>query len=75
MSVQICGYCSGTGVVMNHQADRYGPRPDYPETRTCEYCGGDGTCNDGSKLAAQDRSKAYQADDEDRRMAGQPPWA
>jgi DnaJ-class molecular chaperone len=68
-----CGFCGGRGRVANHQADRYGPRPDYPAERPCEYCGGTGTCEDGHKLAPQGR--VYQADDEDRRMAGLPPWA
>lgn len=68
-----CGYCGGTGAVANHQADAYGPRPDYPATRTCEYCGGSGACEGGDRLLAQ--GPVYQADDEDRRRAGSPPWA
>lgn len=70
-----CGFCNGTGRVANRQADRYGPRPDYPMTCSCPYCGGVGACEDGDKLLPQDAARVYRADDEDRRRAGLPPWA
>lgn len=70
-----CGYCCGSGQVANSQRDAYGPRPDYPTMRTCEYCGGSGRCDDGDKLLPQNRSAVYQADDDDRRRAGLPSWA
>jgi hypothetical protein len=68
-----CGFCGGRGRVYNHQADAYGPRPDYPTERACEYCGGTGTCEGGNMLLPQ--GPVYQADDEDRRRTGLPPWA
>lgn len=67
--MQPCGFCNGTGTVLNHQADRYGPRPDYPATVTCPYCGGEGQCDEGTELAPQGK-----ADDEDKRRAGLAPW-
>jgi hypothetical protein len=68
-----CGFCGGSGIVANRQADRYGPRPDYPAQRVCEYCGGSGQWEDGDKLLLQ--GPVYQATDEDRQRAGLPPWA
>lgn len=67
-----CGFCRGRGRVLNHQADRYGPRPDYPSERPCDYCGGSGQCEDGDQLAPQ--GKVYQCDDEDRARSGLAPW-
>lgn len=55
--METCGFCNGTGTVRNRQADRYGPRPDFPETRTCEYCDGTGQCDEGDKLAPQERTE------------------
>lgn len=68
----LCGHCNGRGRVLNHQADRYGPRPDYPAERWCEYCHGEGVCEEGDLLIPQ--GKVYQCDDEDRRRAGTAPW-
>lgn len=68
-----CGFCNGSGIVANHQADKYGPRPDYPATRTCEYCNGSGQCADGNKLLPQ--GHVYRATAEDQQRAGAPPWA
>ncbi len=70
-----CGYCNGSGRVLNRRADAYGPRPDYPTHQTCEYCGGSGCCDGGGNLLPQNAGAVYQADDEDRRRAGQPSWA
>lgn len=73
--MQTCGYCGGTGRVLNPQRDAYGPRPDYPAEAACNYCSGSGQVEDGDKLIRQERDKVYQADDEDRRRAGLPAWA
>lgn len=54
-----CGFCGGTGTVRNHQGDRYGPRPDYPETATCAYCDGTGQCEEGGKLSPQEKTERY----------------
>ena len=70
-----CGYCGGSGRVLNRQADIYGPRPDYPAERACDYCGGSGACAGGERLLAQERGRVYQADDDDRGRAGLPAWA
>ncbi len=70
--MQTCGYCGGNGHVSNAQRDRYGPRPDYPSRRACEYCDGSGQCEDGAKLLPA--GEAYQATDEDRERAGIAPW-
>ena len=51
MKLEPCGYCNGTGHVPARQYDRDGRhRPEWPERRTCEYCGGSGECEDGNKL-------------------------
>lgn len=68
-----CKYCGGTGRVLNRQADPYGPRPDLPADRWCEYCHGSGQTEGGDRLLPQ--GPTYQADDEDRERAGCPAWA
>ncbi len=58
-----CGYCGGSGRVANHQADRYGPRPDYPAERPCEYCNGSGQCERGDILLPQAKPSIDEQDD------------
>lgn len=46
-----CGYCGGCGYVHGSMYDRDGRKNhDEPPRRTCEYCCGYGTVEDGHKL-------------------------
>jgi hypothetical protein len=46
-----CGFCGGNGRVPGCHFDRDGRfRPEWPDTIVCEYCGGSGQCEEGSKL-------------------------
>jgi hypothetical protein len=51
MAIEHCGYCDGRGRVPGPRYDREGRRrDDWPDTIRCEYCGGAGECEEGSKL-------------------------
>jgi hypothetical protein len=46
-----CGFCGGLGWVLGRRYDSEGRRRyDWPDRIVCEYCGGSGECEDGSKL-------------------------
>jgi hypothetical protein len=49
--LETCGFCGGSGKVPGPTHDREGrQRRDWPERIVCEYCGGAGVCEEGSKL-------------------------
>lgn len=48
---ETCGYCEGSGLVNGPAYDREGRfRTDWPRRIACEYCGGSGMCEEGSKI-------------------------
>lgn len=47
---EICGFCRGRGQVPGPKHDAYGPRPDYPDLVSCDYCAGTGRVADGERL-------------------------
>jgi hypothetical protein len=48
---ETCGYCCGTGQYPAPSHDRFGYEIE-PHMIHCEYCGGTGCCEQGSKLLA-----------------------
>jgi hypothetical protein len=49
--IEMCGYCCGSGRVPGRKYDNEGRyRPEWPDAIRCEYCGGSGRCEEGSKL-------------------------
>jgi DnaJ-class molecular chaperone len=49
--IETCGFCLGSGRVPGPKYDRLGNhRPEWPDQVSCEYCGGAGQCEEGSKL-------------------------
>lgn len=58
-TIELCGFCGGSGRVPGPKYDREGRhRPDWPDRVTCEYCGGSGECEEGGKLLPARRSTA-----------------
>ncbi len=68
-----CGFCASTGIVYGRAYDRDG-RAQTPQRMHCEYCGGEGVCEDGHKLLAAPTPNVGPEHAADLKRAGSPAW-
>jgi hypothetical protein len=76
MTVEVCGYCSGTGYTFGRCFDREGRaiHADPPQV-SCEYCCGNGQCEEGGKLLpATPAHKIERPTAADLARTGNPAW-